>query len=79
MPTIVSIVDKKVDTAYFYNMTEEEESLSSFNEIKMAHNILDLYSNLFEEPASKKIFITLDENIKSNFSSSILLPPPELI
>lgn len=79
MPTIVSIVDKKVDTAYFYNMTEEEENLPSYDDLKMVHYCLDSYSNIIESRVSKKIFIMLDDNVKNCFSSTILLPPPELI
>lgn len=79
MPTVIGIVDKDVDTAYFYNMTEEEENLSSFNEIKMVHDNLDYFTNLFAESLLTKVFIPLDERLNCNFASSILLPPPELI
>lgn len=79
MPTVVCIVDKEVDTAYFYNTTEEEENLSSFNEIKMVQQSVEFFSNIFKEPIQKKTFISFDECVNCKFSSSILLPPPEVI
>lgn len=79
MPTVIGLVDKSVDTAYFYNMTEEEENLSSFNEIKMFQQSLDFFSSILKSPKIKKFFIPLDENLNCKFSSSILLPPPEIV
>lgn len=79
MPTIVSIVDKKVDTAYFFNTTEEEESLSTFNEIKMVYETESLLSNTLINTTLVKKFLLVDEDLECNFSFSILLPPPELI
>lgn len=79
MPTFIGIVDKEIDTSYFYNMTEEEENLSSFNEIKMIHDSNDYFTTIFSEPNLKPLFINLDENLNCNFPSPILLPPPERI
>ena len=33
-PTLVGMIDDKVDTSYFYSMCEEEENHAPFNEIK---------------------------------------------
>lgn len=79
MPTFVCIIDKEVDTSYFYNMAEEEESLSSFNEIKMVHDVPFNFNFIFNEITLKPQFISLDENLNCNFPSPIILPPPEKI
>lgn len=80
MPTVVGIVDKKVDTSYFYNINEEEEeSISSFNEIKMVNNEFNFCFNLSLESNLISFFIPINENINCKYSSTILLPPPELI
>ena len=79
MPTVVGILDKKVDTSYFYNINEEEESLSTFNEIKMiSYESVFFAINFIESPLKKK-FICRKENMNGYFSTSIFLPPPELI
>lgn len=79
MPTVIGLVDKNVDTTYFYSMTEEEENLSSFNEIKMVNHHIDFLSSILKEPKLKKVFIPFDERTNCKYSSTILLPPPELI
>ena len=79
MPTFIGIVDKEVDTSYFYNMTEEEENLNSFNEIKMVHHLPFNFTTILNESSLKPLFINLDDNLNCNFPSPILLPPPELV
>ncbi len=79
MPTVVGILDKKVDTSYFYNINEEEESLSAFNGIKIISYEPFSFTFNLKEFSLKKKFICRKENMNGYFSTSIFLPPPELI
>lgn len=79
LPTIVGIVDKGADISYFFNTTEEEENISSFNEIKMVYENESILANFFFESSFKKEFVLLDEQLECKFSFTIVLPPPELI
>lgn len=78
-PTIVKFVDSTIDVSYFYNMAEEEENHSCFNEIKMvAYALPQLVFNfsIVNKPtsifSSAKIYST-------SILVNIFLPPPELI
>ena len=78
-PTLVGMIDDKVDTSYFYNMCEEEENLVSFNEIKSlpSKNISFLHID-FEDLQSFRIFS--NKNISFfNLAHQIFSPPPNFI
>ena len=78
-PTLVGMIDDKVDTSYFYNMCEEEENLVSFNEIKSlpSKNISFLHID-FEDLESFRIFS--NKNISFfNLAHQIFSPPPNFI
>ena len=40
-PTLISLIDKEVDTSYFYSLCEEEESQVCFDEIKSDNSELN--------------------------------------
>ncbi|WP_143146241.1 hypothetical protein [Flavobacterium haoranii] len=78
-PTIVKFVDSTIDVSYFYNMAEEEENHSCFNEIKMvAFTVSQLVFNfsIIKKPIS--IFSTKNIGFNS-ILVTIFLPPPELV
>jgi len=45
-PTLISLIDKEVDTSYFYSLCEEEESQVCFDEIKSVPFIDFEFGNL---------------------------------
>lgn len=75
-PTIVSLIEKKNDTSFFYSMAEEEESHKDFKVEFIFHSPFELI--VFSNPASKPI---LSKNLlkHDNLSASIFIPPPEQI
>lgn len=79
LPTIVSMVDNKADTSYFFNLAEEEENHASLNEIKSVHQHNDFYTYFLPIQIKKADFYIFDETVESSFLHSIKLPPPELV
>jgi hypothetical protein len=78
-PTLVGMIDNKVDTSYFYSLCEEEENHAPFNEIKSIpsnhYSLLniDLYeSNMFDVCAKHDVSFF-------NLAHQIFSPPPNLI
>ena len=62
-PTIVGLIDNKVDTSYFYSMCEEEENHISFEEIKFVqHDCLYFSKYSIEKITSLNIQIEHDLN-----------------
>lgn len=76
-PTIVGMVDQKLDTSYFYNSTEEENH-SSYDVIKICCVQTFNYDFFIPSLQLKKTFLLKDDKIDTLFSSLIFLPPPEL-
>ncbi len=74
---MVSILDKKVDTSYFYNMAEEEQNHVSFKAIKVSFQVFISHEPILVT-RSKNIFLNRNETILESLSALIFLPPPEL-
>ena len=78
-PTIVSVIDKNADTSYFFNMSEEEESHSNFNEIKSMPLIFSIPTLVDFEDFPKTIFSILAERRVNLVKINIVLQPPEFV
>ncbi len=78
-PTLVGMIDDKVDTSYFYSMCEEEENNAPFNEIKsIPSNHYSLLNIDLEE--SKAFDISTKHDVAFfNLAHQIFSPPPNLI
>ena len=77
-PTIVSAIDKSVDTSYFFNMSEEE-SHSSLNEIKSIPMIYSIPIILDFEGNQKAKYSVLNDRKVNSLKPKVFLQPPELI
>ena len=77
-PTLVGMIDDKVDTSYFYSMCEEENH-APFNEIKsIPSNHYSLLNIDLEE--SKAFDISTKHDVAFfNLAHQIFSPPPNLI
>ena len=79
-PTLISMVDKDVDTSYFYNMCEEEENHSPFNEIKTVPTTNYSVINFsFGELAKYSVLMEHDLLRFDNLAHQIFSPPPNLV
>ena len=78
-PTLVGMIDDKVDTSYFYSMCEEEENHAPFNEItSIPSNHYSLLNIDLEE--SKAFDISTKHDVAFfNLAHQIFSPPPNLI
>ena len=78
-PTLVGMIDDKVDTSYFYSMCEEEENHAPFNEIKsIPSNHYSLLNIDLEH--SKPFDISTKHDVAFfNLAHQIFSPPPNLI
>jgi hypothetical protein len=77
MPTIISMIDKGEDTSYFYTVSEEEENIVSFDEIKSVA-LSELYFNY--SLLQNKSVISISTSTFSNFTNlahQIFSPPPD--
>jgi len=78
-PTLISMIDKDADTSYFYTVSEDEEEMVSFDEIKSVtitdHQLAYVLSN-----ESSNSCFTLQAILNfTNLAHQIFSPPPELI
>ena len=77
-PTIVSLIDDEVEMSFFYNI-EEDENTISLDEIK---SITTIYSIplIFDFEGCQKIkFGVLSDTKVTSITPNIFLPPPKLI
>lgn len=74
-PTIVSVIEKNVDTSCFYSMSEEE---LTHKEIKAHFNE---HSYHFIDLSGQTSGLILFENLSKhdNVASTIFIPPPEQV
>ncbi|NHM04183.1 hypothetical protein [Flavobacterium celericrescens] len=78
-PTIISMIDKDVDTSYFYNMCEEEENHVPFNEIKSLPSADFSFTN-FSSDNLFTLNVSIEHDLSfDNLAHQIFSPPPELI
>lgn len=77
-PTIVAAIDDKVDTSYFFNMSEEETH-SAFNEIKSMPTIYSIPLVIDFEGLQKVQFSILNDRKVNSLKPKVFLPPPELV
>ena len=78
-PTIISLIDKEVDTSYFYTMCEEEENHVCFDEIKsVASSGLDLTNFFFHSTNSSNVSIEANLSF-TNLAHQIFSPPPDIV
>jgi hypothetical protein len=75
-PTIVSLIEKNTDTAYFFSTSEEEQVhkvIKTDLHLEVAYTL-----GVFLMPTSSLI---LSENLSKhdNIASAIFIPPPELV
>lgn len=78
-PTVISMIDKEVDTSYFYTMCEEEENHVYFDEIKsVSLQNIDLTHLFFKN--KNVLNISIETNLSfTNLAHQIFSPPPEII
>ncbi|KIX22616.1 hypothetical protein SY27_01970 [Flavobacterium sp. 316] len=77
-PTIVTALDSDVNLSYFYNLGEEEESHSTFNEIKFIPSIFSIPLKIDFEGYQRIKFSILSDRKVNSIAPNIFLPPPEL-
>ncbi len=77
-PTIVSAIDKTIDTSYFFNMSEEE-SHSSFNEVKSMPMIYSIPLIIDFEGFQRAKYSVLNDRKVNSLKPKVFLPPPELV
>ncbi|WP_146193342.1 MULTISPECIES: hypothetical protein [Flavobacterium] len=77
-PTVVSILDRKADTSYFYNMAEEEENHVSFEAINVSSQLFINCESVSVSCSKNNLFLNRNEVILESLSALIFLPPPEL-
>lgn len=77
-PTIVSAIDKDIDTSYFFNMSEEETH-SSVNEVKLIPSIYSIPLLLDFEGLQKVKFSIFNDRKVNSIKPKVFLEPPELI
>lgn len=78
-PTIISLIDKEVDTSYFYTMCEEEENHVCFDEIKSVPSFdFDLTNFFFHSTYSSNVSIEANLSF-TNLAHQIFSPPPEIV
>lgn len=78
-PTLVSMIDKDADISYFYTVSEDEEEMVSFDEIKSVtisdHQMAYALSN-----ETSNSCISLQAILSfTNLAHQIFSPPPEMI
>lgn len=77
-PTIISLIDKEVDTSYFYTMCEEEEENNvCFDEIKSVASS-DLTNFFFHSTNSSNVSIETNLSF-TNLAHQIFSPPPDIV
>lgn len=76
-PTIVSLIEKKMDISIFYSTAEFEE----INKDVKSEFKFDTQSIIFCIHSKKMSSLILSENLSKhdNISKSIFIPPPDLI
>jgi hypothetical protein len=77
-PTVMSVIDKDIDTSYFFNMSEEENHCA-FNEIKGISTIYSIPIDIDFEGFQKVKYSVLNDRKANSITPNIFLPPPELI
>lgn len=75
VPTIVTLIDKKVDVTAFYSFSEEEIHKEIKAEFKMNHSIDFTNYNYITKT---KIFSENQSNLDL-ISKEILIPPPKFV
>lgn len=77
-PTIVSLVNKDADISFFYNVEEDEKTIS-LNEIKSIPSIYSIPLVLDFEGFQKVKFGILNDTKLTSIALNIFLPPPKMI
>lgn len=75
-PTIVSLIEKKTDTSYFYSISEEEKTDT---ELKMEFTFYSPFEILFFSKPIKSLILSVNSLRHDTISTSIFIPPPELV
>lgn len=79
IPTIISMIDKGEDTSYFYTVSEEEENIVSFDEIKsVALSELDFNYSLLQNKSVISVSTSTFLNF-TNLAHQIFSPPPDSV
>ncbi len=75
-PTILSLIEKNTDVSFFYSSAELEDM---HKDVKLEFKFDTFSFSFFTLP--KKSSIVLSENLSKhdNISSSIFIPPPDLV
>lgn len=75
-PTIVSVIQKNVDTTIFYNFSEEEKG---HKEIKAVFNIDFSGSHIIFSNLNSGLIHSENLSKHDKITSQIFIPPPELV
>jgi hypothetical protein len=78
-PTLIGMVDNQVDTSYFYSLSEEEESQTSFDEINFYPTTSYLFINFSSNKLAKLNVLFVHDLSFDNLAHQIFSPPPNFI
>jgi hypothetical protein len=81
-PTLIGMLEKKVDTSCFFNLIEEEEENEnrvSFEELKTLPSNFHAIENFQFEENSNYGFSSINDVSSFNLAHQIFSPPPNLI
>lgn len=78
-PTLVGMIDDKVDTSYFYSMCEEEENHAPFNEIKSIPSNHYSLLNIDLEESNTFDVSTKHDVAFLDLAHQIFSPPPNIV
>ncbi|UGS24628.1 hypothetical protein [Flavobacterium channae] len=78
-PTVIGMIDDKVNTSFFYSMCEEEENHAPFNEIKSVAATQFSFDNLTPIKLKKFNFVLVHDLTFDNLAHQIFSPPPETV
>ena len=78
-PTLIGIVDDQIDTSYFYNLSEEEESHASFDELNFSPTTSYFFINFYTSKLEKLNVLVVHDLSFDNIAHQIFSPPPNFI
>ena len=78
-PTLIGIVDDQIDTSYFYNLSEEEESHASFDELNFSPTTSYFFINFSSNKLANLNVLIVHDLSFDNLAHQIFSPPPNFI
>ena len=75
-PTIVSLIEKKTNTSYFYSLSEEEQI---HKEVKAELKLEPAYTLITFPSTTSSLIHSENLSKHDNIASTIFIPPPEQV